>query len=373
MPASVAPQAGERLVFELIKFLAGKHELHLVVRIYEGQEAGVEVLKDYCRKVYPVFYKRPMRRDLFGAPRVVWSYYKLCRKANQLSAQEAFDVIHAEWTETGLFLKRRRARMVIEAHDVLSKPMERRARNAKGLDKLPSRVLAGLTRWLERCIFAKFDTVFVLSESDKEYVLSLVPLVNVTVLHYPAGLGFSDGRSSGKDPVLLFLGAMDRGPNVEAAIHFWNNILPLVRNAFPDVKFYIVGSRPLPEVRALAEKDPNTIVTGFVEDIESYYKTCTVFVAPLLTGGGIIVKILDALAAGTPVVTTTIGNEGIAATPGEHLLIGDTNAEFAAHVIQLLQNKPMCEEIGYAGKKFVAVKYNREALGKSLEAYYSAQ
>ncbi len=362
MPAPRAFQAGERFVFELIKQLAEYHEIHLIVRMERGREKSVNSLAEYCRKVYPVFYTRPDRRDLFGAPRVAWSYYKLCRKANQLSAQEQFDVIHAEWTETGLFLKRRKAGMVIEAHDVLSKPMGRRSATARGANRLFFRMLARLTTLLERRIFTKFDTVFVLSESDRGYVRSLAPAVNTAVLHYPAGLGFSGGGSPGKEPALLFLGAMDRGPNVEAARRFWNNILPLVRITVPEVKFYIVGSRPLPEVRALAEKDPNTIVTGFVEDIEPYYKTCTVFVAPLLTGGGIIVKILDALAAGAPVVTTTIGNEGIAATPGEHLFIGDTDEAFAAHIVRLLHDRPMRERIGRAGREFVLRNFSRDAL-----------
>ena len=164
---------------------------------------------------------------------------------------------------------------------------------------------------------------------------------------------------------------MDRGPNVEAVTYFCEKILPLIREAVPGVKFLIVGSRPLPEVRALAEKDRDTIVTGFVDDIEEYYKTATVFVAPLLTGGGIIVKVLDALAAEIPVVTTSIGNEGINAMPGENLLIGDTPEEFAGNVVQLLRDKQLRERMGSAGKDFVGEQYGRDALRKSLEKHYA--
>jgi len=137
------------------------------------------------------------------------------------------------------------------------------------------------------------------------------------------------------------------------------------------VKFRIVGSRPLPEVRALADRDPNTVVTGFVDEIEPAYKTATVFVAPLLTGGGIIVKILDALASGTPVVTTSIGNEGIGATPDECLLIADTPKDFAAKVVRLLHDGLLRERIGEAGQAFVAARFGKDALRKTLEEWYT--
>ncbi len=214
--------------------------------------------------------------------------------------------------------------------------MERRFRNAHGLRRYFLFLVFRLTRIFELYIFNKFERVFVLSEYDRSYLLSIDPSLKVALLRHSYGAHLTNTRYEREDQSLLFLGAMDRGPNVKSALYFWNKILPLVRQDVPDVKFVIVGSRPLPEVRALAEKDEHTVVTGFVEDIEKYYKTATVFVAPLLTGGGIIVKTLDALAAGTPVVTTSIGNEGIGAKPGEHLLVGDTPASFAAQVVLLL-------------------------------------
>jgi glycosyltransferase involved in cell wall biosynthesis len=367
LPGPKTYQAGERLVFELLKLLSEKHEVHLAVRVQEGEDLGpIEAL---CKKVHPVFYTRPRQRGLFGLLQVVYSYYRLCRRANALAKKEAFDVIHAEWTETGLFL-RKQGVMVIQAHDVLTKPMERRYRNAQGIARGVRGILYVLTRMLERRVYAKFDRVFVLSEYDRKLLLSLWPLLSVAVLNYPAGLLRSGGDFERDENTLLFLGAMDRGPNVEAALYFWNEILPLIRRQFPDCKFRIAGSRPVPEVRALAEKDANTVVPGFVEDLETAYKTATIFVAPLMTGGGIIVKILDALASATPVVTTSVGNEGIGATPGEQLLIGDTAADFAEKVARLLRDKPLRERVGRAGREFVAAHYGADALRKTVGEYY---
>jgi glycosyltransferase involved in cell wall biosynthesis len=342
-----------------------------VVRVSEGEDPGP--VSGLCKKVYPVFYTRPERRGLFGMVKVVASYYRLCRRANELARREAFDVVHAEWTETGLFLRKQDAVMVMQAHDVLTKPMERRYQNSRGVARFIRRILYALTRMLERYVYAKFDRVFVLSEYDRTFLLSLSPSLDVAVLNYPIELLRAGGRFEREESTLLFLGAMDRGPNVEAALYFWNDILPLVRQQVPGVKFLIAGSRPPPEVLALSEKDENTIVTGFVDDIERCYKTATVFVAPLLTGGGIIVKILDALATATPVVTTSVGNEGIGAIAGEQLLVGDTAPDFAERVARLLRDRSLRERVGGAGREFVAKRYGTDALRKTLEEYYEAR
>jgi glycosyltransferase involved in cell wall biosynthesis len=374
LPGPKTYQAGERLVFELIQILSEKHEIHLVVRLHEGQEKDLGPVEALCKKVYPVHYKRPLKRGLFGLLNVVASYYRLCQKANALAEAEAFEAIHAEWTETGFFLSMRHAPrampFVIEAHDVLTKPMERRYLNAKGFRRYAYLMLFRFTKIFERYIYNKFDTVFVLSKYDQTYLRSMAPSLKVAVLQYPYGINLTDTMLQREEKTLLFLAAMDRGPNVEAVLYFWNEILPLVRKQVADVKFCIAGSRPLPGVRALAEKDKDTIVTGFVDDIEPYYKSSTIFVAPLLTGGGIIVKVLDALAAGTPVVTTSIGNEGIGAIPGEHLLIADTPADFASQVVRLLQDKPKRDRIGRAGRDFVSGKFSRDVLRKTLEQFY---
>ncbi len=369
LPAPTTYQAGERLVFEVIKTLAEKHELHLVVRLHKGQEKNLGPIKQYCEEVYPVLYSRPERRDAFTVLNVVWSYYKLCKKANAIAERDNFDAIHAEWTETGFFLKKK-GRMAIVAHDILTKPMERRFRNARGLRRYLLFLVFRFTKIFELYVFGKFDTVFVLSDYDRRYLRAIDRSLKVALLQHPYGANVTNIQFEREEKNLLFLGAMDRGPNVEAVLYFWNEVLPLVRKEIPDVKFFIMGSRPLPEVRALAEKDEHTVVTGFVEDIEKYYKTATVFVAPLLTGGGIIVKILDALAAATPVVTTSIGNEGIGAAPEEHLLIGDTPESFAEQVVRLLQDEQMRKRIGAAGREFVAANYGQDALRKTLEEWY---
>lgn len=369
LPAPRTPQAGEKLVFKLVKMLSERHEIHLVARVNEDQEIDKEPISAYCKRIYPVFYKRPAKRKIFNLPKIIFSYYRLCERANEIANKEPFDVIHVEWTETGLFMKKK-GRMVIEAHDVLTKPMERRCRNSNGVSRFLNFIVFRLTRSLECLIYSKFDKVFVLSQYDRNYLSSFAPSLDIAVLTYPASLDISDKINPREENSILFLGAMDRSPNVEAVLCFWNNVLPLIRKRVPDVKFYIVGSRPLPEVLKLAEKDPGTVVTGFVDEIEPYYKKAAVFAAPLLTGGGIIVKILDAMAAGTAVVSTSIGNEGVGGIDGKHLLIADTPADFADKVVRLLTDKALRQHIGQAGKDYIQEKYDIDTFRKAMDKLY---
>jgi polysaccharide biosynthesis protein PslH len=121
---------------------------------------------------------------------------------------------------------------------------------------------------------------------------------------------------------------------------------------------------------ALAETDPLVSVTGFVDDIDRLYKTSAVFVAPILTGGGIIVKILDALAARRPVVTTSYGNEGVAARPERDLLVADDPEMFATQVIRLLTDSVLAEKVASNGRNFVRENYGLEAVIRRLEEVY---
>ena len=123
---------------------------------------------------------------------------------------------------------------------------------------------------------------------------------------------------------LLFVGAMHRDANVDAVRWFHDEILPRVRAEVGEVRFTIAGASPPAEIQRLAAS-PGVEVTGFVESLEPFYARATVFVAPLRIAGGIAGKTLDALAAGCPVVTTTLGNDGIGATPGQHLLVADAS------------------------------------------------
>ncbi|HEY5974721.1 MAG TPA: glycosyltransferase family 4 protein, partial [Geobacteraceae bacterium] len=143
-------------------------------------------------------------------------------------------------------------------------------------------------------------------------------------------------------------------------------VFPLVRRDLPTARFIIAGYGPPPELLALAA-DPQVTVTGYVEDLDRCHKEAAVFVAPILTGGGIIVKLLDALAAGTPTVSSSFGNEGVGAVAGRDLLVADEPAAFAAAVVRLLDDQEYAARLGASGQAFVRQQYGREAVMARLD------
>ncbi len=159
---------------------------------------------------------------------------------------------------------------------------------------------------------------------------------------------------------------MDRAHNLAGVIWFLDRVWPRIRKAAPAARFFIVGGRPPAELRARA--DDQCIVTGFVDDLASWYRAATVFVSPMLVAGGLLQKVVDAMAFGVPVVATSVCNHGIGATPGEHLLTADTAEDFAAAVLTLLHDPEAQVRLGSAGRHFIQTRYDTEAAIAEWEA-----
>jgi glycosyltransferase involved in cell wall biosynthesis len=145
--------------------------------------------------------------------------------------------------------------------------------------------------------------------------------------------------------------------NIDAANHLVQDILPLVRRQIPDCTLRLVGADPGAEIQRLAE-NPAVTVTGFVSDLNEYLNRSAVFVAPLRFAAGVQNKVLEAMAAGRPVVTTPLINAGLGAQPGEEILLGDSAKAIAGHLVALLRNEQLRAQIGQAGGRFVRHKYS---------------
>jgi len=177
----------------------------------------------------------------------------------------------------------------------------------------------------------------------------------------PAGAGRAPAR-------LVFLGSMDYGPNVEAVVRFVRESLPSVRAARPDVVFEIVGGNPAPQVQALA--GPGVLVTGRVDEVQPYLARASALVVPLAIGGGTRLKIVEALALGTPVVSTTIGAQGLGLVHGTHLALADGAEAFARATLALLADPAGAARLGERGRAYVHEHYRWEVLGRELVDYW---
>ncbi|MDF1839002.1 MAG: TIGR03087 family PEP-CTERM/XrtA system glycosyltransferase [Planctomycetota bacterium] len=194
-----------------------------------------------------------------------------------------------------------------------------------------------------------------------------IPGFSTTVLQNGVDLKFFHPAPEKAEPGrLVFTGVMDYLPNIDACVHFVEDILPLIREKHPDVRFDIVGSKPTPEVKALANT-PGVTVTGFVDDIRDWSHKASIAVAPLRIARGIQNKVLEALSMGLPVVGSTSATQGVQGKPGEHYWVTDDPAEHARMVIDLLDHPDKAQELGLIGRKFVEDNYDWEVTLKPLD------
>ena len=172
---------------------------------------------------------------------------------------------------------------------------------------------------------------------------------------------------------LVFTGKMDYRPNVDAVLWFADEVLPLIREAAPDVRLQIVGLNPHPRLerlRALAAVE----ITGGVPDTRPYIHHAAVYIIPMRIGGGTRFKALEAMACGQAIVSTRLGIEGIPVTDGQELLLADTPAGFAAAVLRLIGDlqgdRALRRRLGAAARSFVTAHYGWEQIVPKLEAVY---
>jgi glycosyltransferase involved in cell wall biosynthesis len=170
----------------------------------------------------------------------------------------------------------------------------------------------------------------------------------------------------------VFVGNLGYFPNVDAAGWFARQVLPLVAAARPGVMLSLVGARPARAVRQLARKDPHVTLVGPVPEVRSHLAAAAVAVAPLRAGSGQQLKILEAMAAGTPVVATTTAAAGLEAVPGEHLLVADDPAAFSAHVVTLLDDVSLRVAMAQRARRLVEERYSWERSARDLEALWCA-
>jgi glycosyltransferase involved in cell wall biosynthesis len=170
---------------------------------------------------------------------------------------------------------------------------------------------------------------------------------------------------------ILHIGTMYWPPNIDAVKWFVQRVYPFIRQQRPDVEFDVVGSRPPPELLALSGAGLGINVVGYVEDPTSYQRRSAVMVVPLLAGGGMRVKILNALAMGIPIVSTTLGCEGIEVTPEQDILIGDIPDEFAAQVLRVLNEPNLGRQLAANGRKLAEEKYDYRKACRSLDDVYA--
>lgn len=257
--------------------------------------------------------------------------------------------------------------VVLDLHNIYSLILDRLAEESSGLKRAALKLDSGRLRRIESAACERVDLVCSVSEQETSHFQGLgakrVQLVpNGVDCHR---IPFRDRLSDSAVPRILFLGAMDWTPNVSAAKFLATDLLPQLRNRFPDVELDLVGRNPAADVTSLSEL-AGVNVTGTVPDVAPYLDRAALFVVPLDSGGGTRLKILESFASGVPVVSTRVGVEGIDAIDGKHLRVLERE-EMAQGIVEMLAQDDL-NRLATDARQLVEERYDWKRIGDSATA-----
>ncbi len=305
-----------------------------------------------------------------GKPYVLTSLVQpiMQRALERLFADRRFDVVQYEGVHIADYRLPNSVKVIIDQHNLEFEIRLRTYQHDKGGRRKWYNWLEGnLLKREEIARCRKASAVLVTSERERAILQRYLPENLIEVV--PNGVDCEAfGMQSDEQAIahrIVFTGAMDYYPNVEAVCFFAQRCWPLIREQIPDATWQIVGKNPLPVIMKLA-KLPGVEVTGTVPDTRPYLAEAQVAIAPLHIGSGTRLKILEAFAMGRAVVSTSLGCEGLAVAAGEHLLVADEPTEFAQAVVTLLQDAALRGALAGAGRELVETTYSWEACCRPL-------
>ena len=365
------PDTGGKIrSYHLLLALAARFEVDLYTVDYgeAPPEPSIETLRKHCREI-TVFRldkswrtRDRLRRVLAPLPRSVDYFHTLASlaEARQRLQMGGYDLIVADeicmapYAELAPGLPRLVARQKVDHLHYREMASARPWGVEKWLDWLESIKL----RRYEKAKMPLFQAFVACSEQDKALIQPDAPQAQSMVI--PNGVDlqtFVALADRPRDPpVLLYIGSMNYYPNIDAATWFFEAIYEPIRQAVPGVQVQVVGHAPPPDIQRLA-RSPDIEITGSVPDVRPYYAQASVFIVPLRLGGGTRLKIVEAMAMGIPVVSTTVGAEGLDTRPGEDIWIANDPMSFAQGVLHLLSDAELRRRL-IAGGRDVARRYD---------------
>jgi glycosyltransferase involved in cell wall biosynthesis len=227
-------------------------------------------------------------------------------------------------------------------------------------------------------IISDFQATLAVTELDRQALMSTIqkegPTATDSITVIPIAVDTHHIHPVTRRPGslnLLTMGTLYYPPNADGIRWFVGEVFPLIRSKIAGVTLTIIGKNPPKDFLKLAEDKNNSIVvTGFVPDLDPYFAESGLTVIPVRAGGGMRVRILEAFARAMPVVTTTVGLEGIQAQPGRDVLVADSPDDFADAVVHLLNNEELQDQLSTNGRHLVETKYDWQVTLKDLEKVY---
>lgn len=338
--------------------------------------AGIEVTAVPIRippKHGPAFYLRLLKNLASPLPYIVTSHYS---RTYQAAVQKALldfrpDLIVCEWTPYAIYVENVRAvKKILCTHNIEADIWQRYYENeANLLRRFYIREQWRKIKRFEVAALGWVDGAVAVSELDCARIAQAHVGLRTRVVANGVDLEYFRPRPQPEERRhLVFTGSMDWRPNQDAAHYFVREIFPLLRRRVPDLQCTLVGRDPPPDVRRLADV-PGMNITGTVDDVRPYVERAAAYVVPLRIGGGSRLKILEALAMGRPVVSTTVGAEGLDVLNHHHILVADDPRSFAKSVLHILQNPLRSLELASEGRRLVEQRYGWDALSSQFASF----
>jgi len=381
-------------MYGLLRELSPLHDLTLVSFLSKEEAPLAGDLKKLSMKIVTIPRGRGARKNL------LWNLYLIAIRSVQmlrslvkwepfyvsksyhprmaatvasLTSENDFDIVQLEMTAMAQYLPSvRSGKSVLHEHDVAFRPAYRSYRHAGS-------AVTKLFAWIEWCRWSrfelnavpKFDRILCVTEQDSLLLRRLTGSDRVS--YFPRGVEVGQSFpqfESRKKATLLFVGTYSHTPNVDAAMWLVAEIFPKVLKQHPDAELRLIGKYAPDALLRAAERFPQIKVLGFVDDIGAELASASCFVAPLRFGGGVKIKLLHAVAAGIPVVTTRTGAEGIDGIDGQNVFIGDSAESLAAHVVTALGNRALAASRARSAWEGIRRYYSWEGTVRRLEEIY---
>ena len=392
MPASPPRIGAQARIHGLMTQLARRHDLTAVMLIDGEADAGEcrQAMQAYCREVVLVpnpnshegLSKRLRQLGSLASP---WSFERtrvmvptLQQALDRVLRARRFDIVNLEFSFLGHCNLRqappgeRLPSLAVDLHNIDYDLARQYARACGGLVR---RGYAAVNwrklRREELAAYGDADGVYLCSVADEQRLLAEIPGTRTAVIPNAADTGYYQPRPTDPPPdgrTVVFFGTLSYVPNTDGVIYFAKEIWPLIAKAHPEARCKIIGSRPPASLQELA--GPGIELTGFVPDLRPHLAEAAVVVVPLRLGGGTRLKIVEAMAMGKAIVSTTLGAEGIEASPGQDILIEDQPEAFADVVSRLLADPGLAARIGQSARQLAVQRYCWSGAARALEGFY---
>jgi len=378
---------GRSRTYNLVKQLARQYKITvLCFGRPEEKEFDLEPLKELCEVIVVDRASSPstIKAAFLSATSIQPITMRLYTTAEfrevirRLLRVRLFDLIHVESFYMLQNLPRQLSLPVLLSEPAIEYMAWRRhAHVAKPMYQRPALYLEAFKmRFFEPRAWRRASLIGAMSEVDKEIIQRVAPRVPAKLTPNGVDVDFFKPASTlvRRDPEnAVFMGDYKYFPNVDAVMYFIREILPLIRIHRPNFTFTLLGKDPTPEMVALSENPSSGVkVTGLVDDTRPYLHAATMFVCPLRSGSGTRFKLLEALACGCPVVSTTLGAEGLGATNGRHMMIANKPREFADAVVKLINQPDEASRIARHGRSWVVERHSWARSAALLADVYSS-